>query len=82
MLSSVPTARSSGPVIKGPTSMIVALAIAVNVMQLPIVLASASLFLAPKCCATRIPAPVEMPTKSANSRFSTGDALPTEASAV
>ena len=63
-------------------AMMAMLAIAVRVMQFPMVLESASLSFAPKCWATRIPAPVDMPTNSASSRFSTGDALPTEASAV
>ena len=82
MLSSVPTARSSGPVISGPTTMITTLAMAVTVMQFPMVFPRPSLSLAPKNWATRMQAPVAMPTKSASSRFSTGMALPTAPRAV
>ena len=76
---SVPMALSIGLVISGPTTMIITQAIAVMEIQLPMVLERFSLSLAPKYWETRIPAPVEMPTKSASKRFTTGVALPTAA---
>ena len=62
--------------------MMIALAISVSVRQVPTALLSSSFLRAPKYCATRMPAPVEMPMNSSSIRFRIGPAAPTAASAL
>ena len=71
-----------GVVKRGPPIMITKPAAKEMKIQFPIVFSRLVLSFAPKNCATRIPAPVAIPTNSASSRLRIGSALPTDASAV
>ena len=71
-----------GVVTSTPTAMVIRVAMAARVMQLPMDSLSFSRFPAPKFWEMTMPAPVEMPTNSASSRFRMGAALPTAARAL
>ncbi len=71
-----------GFVTSGPTAIMKSEDTAVSVMQVPMLPASCSLCLAPKYWDTIMPAPVDIPTNKTNSKLSTGEALPTAASAL
>ena len=82
MDSGVFKSSNSGLAISEATTMTNRVAIAVSVMQLPMVADNFSRSLAPKYWDTMIPAPTLMPTNRTISRLSIGPALPTAASAL
>ena len=80
--SGVSRSSSKGLATIEATIMTNSVAIAVSVTQLPMVMESFSLSLAPKYWDTMIPAPTLIPTNRTISRFRIGPALPTAASAL
>ena len=64
------------------TTIIIKTAIAVNVIQFPMVTDNSFLCFAPKYWATIILAPILIPTNKTNNKFKIGVALPTAARAL
>ena len=78
----VSSMRSRGVVTATPMTVVTAEAMAARVMQLPMDSDSFFLSPAPKFWEITMPAPVDMPTNRASSRFRMGAALPTAARAL
>ena len=82
MLVGVFKITKSGLTTISPTTVITIPAMAVSVMQLPIVIDKASRFLAPKYWDTMMLAPTLIPINKTISRLIIGPALPTAARAL
>ena len=82
MDSGVSRSSSSGLDTKEATTITSTVAMAVSVIQFPMVTDSFSRSFAPKYWDTMMPAPTLIPTNSTSSRFRIGPALPTAARAL
>ena len=81
MASGVRKSSKNGLIKNTPRTIIITLITAFKIIALPIVLDSLSLFLAPKYCETRIPAPIDIPINKTMSRKTRAPLAPMAAKA-